>query len=100
MDRVSREKCWKGRDAFFACLDRNGVVDPLSQKNVDTVGKECGREKGEFEEGCVATWVDYFCKKRVMEIQRAQLIEDAQKRGVQVLGPQDVRHPGGKGDSA
>lgn len=100
MDRSSREKCWSGRDAFFNCLDLHNIVDPLSAKNTAQVEASCSGEKAQFERGCVATWVDYFCKKRVMEIQRAQMIEAAQKRGVQVLGPEDVRHPGGKGDSA
>ncbi|KAF9910684.1 hypothetical protein BX616_010796 [Lobosporangium transversale] len=28
--RADRQKCWKVRDAFFACLDQSNVVDPSS----------------------------------------------------------------------
>ncbi|ORY77682.1 ymr244c-a-like protein [Protomyces lactucae-debilis] len=97
MDRASRERCWSGRDAFFACLDANGIVDPLKKKQeTDT---HCKPEKTRFEDGCVATWVEYFCKKRVLEIQRENMIKQAQADGAVLLTKDDVRHPGGRGDS-
>ncbi|BFZ56464.1 hypothetical protein PYCC9005_003510 [Savitreella phatthalungensis] len=99
MDRASRERCWQGRDKFFACLDKHGILDPLN-KQKDAADASCALEKRQFEDGCVATWVDYFCKKRLMEMQREKMIADAKARGVQILGPEDVRHPGGKGQSA
>ncbi|KAF2857799.1 hypothetical protein K470DRAFT_222638 [Piedraia hortae CBS 480.64] len=62
-DRGARASCWAGRDAYFACLDAKGVVDGAKSK-------ECPKELEVFEKACLASWVTYFQKKRVMEHQR------------------------------
>lgn len=54
-DRTSRARCWEGRDLFFACLDRNDILDGI--KDDKEARRKCGKEVEEFEAACSATWV-------------------------------------------
>lgn len=54
-DRSARALCWEGRDAFFECLERNGIIDSIKQS--DKAGKECGKELQAFEKQCASSWV-------------------------------------------
>ncbi|KAJ5211855.1 Cytochrome c oxidase assembly factor 6 [Penicillium cinerascens] len=81
-DRTSRARCWEGRDHFFACLDRNDILDGI--KNDKEARQKCAKEVAEFEAACSKSWVKYFKEKRVMEYNRDRTIErikneDAQK---------------------
>lgn len=89
MDRASRTKCWEGRDDFFKCLDKHDIVDPI--KDAPKANASCSTEKLSFEANCVATWVEYFSKKRVLEMQREAMIKEAVKRGANILSADDVR---------
>lgn len=89
MDRASRQKCWDARDLFFKCLDTHDIIDPNKDKSLTT--SSCPTERSQFESDCVATWVDYFGKKRVLEIQREQMIKEAERRGANILSADDVR---------
>jgi cytochrome c oxidase assembly factor 6 len=57
-DRTSRARCWEGRDHFFACLDRNDILDGI--KNDKEARQKCAKEVAEFEEACSKTWVRGF----------------------------------------
>lgn len=96
MDRASRQRCWDGRDDFFKCLDSNNIIDP--QKDEEKARAACGAQKVNFEANCVATWVDYFSKKRVLEIQRENMIKEAQRRGANILSVDDVRRESSRED--
>ena len=54
-DRSARQQCWDGRDGFFACLERNGIVD--SVKEDEKARKACAPELKEFERVCASSWV-------------------------------------------
>jgi cytochrome c oxidase assembly factor 6 len=54
-DRSQRAKCWEARDAYFRCLDKNEIVDSLSEK--DKVEKACAAEGKGFESNCALSWV-------------------------------------------
>lgn len=54
-DRSSRARCWEGRDAFFACLDRNNILDAI--KDDKEARRKCAKEVAEFEAACSQTWV-------------------------------------------
>ena len=54
-DRSSRERCWEGRDRFFACLDQNNILDAVKDDK-EARGK-CGKEVEEFEGACAKAWV-------------------------------------------
>ncbi|KAJ5582271.1 hypothetical protein N7535_000891 [Penicillium sp. DV-2018c] len=76
-DRTSRARCWEGRDAFFACLDKNDILDGI--KEDQKARQKCAKEVAEFEAACSQSWVKYFKEKRVMEYNRDKTIERIQK---------------------
>jgi cytochrome c oxidase assembly factor 6 len=53
--RAERAKCWEARDAYFACLDANGIVDAL--KDDKKAARACAPESAGFERDCAAQWV-------------------------------------------
>lgn len=54
-DRTERRRCWEARDAYFACLDRNSILDAL--KDEKATAKACGSESVGFENNCAREWV-------------------------------------------
>lgn len=54
-DRSQRALCWEGRDGFFACLDRNNIVD--SVKESEKAARLCAKENQVFEKNCATSWV-------------------------------------------
>ncbi|KJY00336.1 hypothetical protein TI39_contig336g00043 [Zymoseptoria brevis] len=72
-DRTARAQCWEGRDNFFACLERNGIVDSVREDAKARAA--CAPELKEFEKVCASSWVTYFKKRRVMEYQRDATIK-------------------------
>ena len=54
-NRSQRVQCWEARDAFFECLDANGIIDSIKDKDLAT--EKCGKEDVEFGKDCVASWV-------------------------------------------
>ena len=54
-DRSARQQCWEGRDAFFQCLDRNGIID--SVKEDAKTRKACAPELQAFEGARAESWV-------------------------------------------
>lgn len=55
--RTERKKCWESRDAYFACLDRNNILDAI--KDDRAAAKQCGGESAVFERDCATEWVSY-----------------------------------------
>jgi len=53
--RSERQQCWTSRDAYFACLDKASIIDPL--KNPKDAAKACGAESAMLERDCAAQWV-------------------------------------------
>jgi cytochrome c oxidase assembly factor 6 len=56
-DRSARAKCWEARDAYFQCLDKNTIIDSLTNK--DAAEKACGAENKGFEKNCASSWVGF-----------------------------------------
>lgn len=54
-DRTERRRCWEARDAYFACLDKNGILDAI--KDEKPAAKACGIESAGFEKDCAREWV-------------------------------------------
>ncbi|KAK6543084.1 hypothetical protein TWF694_007007 [Orbilia ellipsospora] len=82
-DRTERQKCWEARDQFFACLDKNDILDSI--KHGDSASKKCGGELKVFERDCASSWVEYFKKRRVQEYKKAKLLEQMEAEGGQQL---------------
>ena len=49
--RQDRKKCWEARDAYFACLDKAGVIVPGEE------GKACSAELSSYSQNCAKSWV-------------------------------------------
>ncbi|KAK5114708.1 hypothetical protein LTR62_002282 [Meristemomyces frigidus] len=94
-DRSARQMCWDGRDSFFQCLERNGIID--SVKEDEKAKKLCAPELKEFEKYCASSWVTYFKKRRVMEFQRDMTIKKLSQEGA---APMDITGSGGTGPAA
>lgn len=56
-DRSERKRCWEARDGFYACLDKNNVIDSTKGNGKTIAEKECGSQNKLFEEDCAAAWV-------------------------------------------
>lgn len=79
--RTERKKCWESRDAYFACLDRNNILDAV--KDDKAAAKNCGGESAVFERDCASEWVTYFKKWRVAEHNKKQRLAQLQAQGAQ-----------------
>jgi cytochrome c oxidase assembly factor 6 len=53
--RSERAKCWAARDAYFACLDANSIIDSVAEDG--KARKACGPQSAAFEQDCAAQWV-------------------------------------------
>ncbi|MCJ1273984.1 hypothetical protein MMC21_001777 [Puttea exsequens] len=80
-NRKSRDVCYQARDAFFACLDRHGIID--SVREGWKAEKECGAELRGLERECAASWVTYFKERRVMEAKKARTLEQLKKENAE-----------------
>ncbi len=65
-NRQSRAHCWEARDTFFACLERNGIVDSIKEK--ERAGEVCGAENKGLERECAASWVSEVFGVRVQSV--------------------------------
>lgn len=49
--RQGRQICWESRDAYFACLDKVGVIKAGEEKDA------CFADKAKYEKDCARSWV-------------------------------------------
>ncbi|PSR75829.1 cytochrome oxidase c subunit VIb-domain-containing protein, partial [Coniella lustricola] len=80
-DRTERKRCWEARDQYFACLDRNNILDAL--KDEKATAKVCGAESVVFERDCAREWVSYFKKWRVADHNKKQRLRQLEAQGAQ-----------------
>ncbi|KAF9163683.1 hypothetical protein BGX21_006224 [Mortierella sp. AD011] len=69
--RETRQKCWKSRDDYYACLDKSNVVDPSSPEAANI----CVELRKQYHDGCMKSWVAYFDKRRVLAVEQKDLLE-------------------------
>ncbi|OCK78555.1 hypothetical protein K432DRAFT_356559 [Lepidopterella palustris CBS 459.81] len=84
-NRTSRALCYEARDAFFECLDRHSILDPITDKSA--ADKACGKLDEEFEKNCAGSWVQYFKQRRVVEFKKEQTIKKIEAEGGEVYPP-------------
>ncbi|KAG5986928.1 hypothetical protein E4U54_005215 [Claviceps lovelessii] len=78
-NRHERSLCWASRDAYFACLDANDILD--ANKDAAAAKRACPRETDAFERDCAAAWVKYFKQWRVADVQKKRRLEELRKQG-------------------
>ncbi|MCJ1240509.1 hypothetical protein MMC14_008512 [Varicellaria rhodocarpa] len=91
-DRSARRACWTARDAFFTCLDQNGIIDSI--RNDGEAKKCCGGELKGLEKDCAASWVTYFQQRRVMEYNKKKTLEKLKAEGAKPM-PEGMGPPQG-----
>ncbi|KAF9363472.1 hypothetical protein BGX34_004088 [Mortierella sp. NVP85] len=69
--RSDRQKCWSSRDAYFACLNESNVLDP-SKPEADNI---CVELRKQYQGACMKSWVEYFNKRRVLEVEQKEILE-------------------------
>ncbi|KAI8358684.1 cytochrome oxidase c subunit VIb-domain-containing protein [Mortierella sp. GBAus27b] len=57
--RADRQKCWKSRDEYFACLNKADVVDPSKPEAANV----CVELRKHYHDACMKSWVEYFNKR-------------------------------------
>lgn len=77
--RQERAVCWASRDAYFACLDANNIVD--ANGNAAAAARACPQQGADFERDCAAAWVKYFKQWRVADIQKRRRLDELRKQG-------------------
>ncbi|KAF2717229.1 hypothetical protein K431DRAFT_288757 [Polychaeton citri CBS 116435] len=82
-DRTARQQCWDGRDSFFKCLDKHGIID--SEREDAKARQLCAPELAEFDRFCANSWVTYFKKRRVMEWKRDQTMKKLSAEGAKPM---------------
>ncbi|KDE05262.1 hypothetical protein MVLG_04397 [Microbotryum lychnidis-dioicae p1A1 Lamole] len=68
-DRSARQACWDHRDAYFGCLEKNGVIVPGAEKEKGL----CQNEREGYEARCAQSWVDYFNKRRLLQLRQDRM---------------------------
>ncbi|WVF70692.1 hypothetical protein IAT40_005485 [Kwoniella sp. CBS 6097] len=85
--REERKACWGSRDLYFGCLDKNKVLQAGDEIQKDAQGNStgkstvCGGERELYERDCGKAWIDYFNKRRTLELRRLATIDAAEKSG-------------------
>ncbi|KAJ8088919.1 hypothetical protein PM082_014165 [Marasmius tenuissimus] len=70
--RHDRQKCWETRDAYFACLDKAGIIKPGDERSQGV----CSSENQVYEKNCAKSWIEYFNQRRVIaEAQKDRLAQ-------------------------
>ncbi|KAG0246256.1 hypothetical protein BGX31_003446 [Mortierella sp. GBA43] len=69
--RADRQKCWKSRDEYFACLNKADVVDPSKPEAANV----CVELRKHYHDACMKSWVEYFNKRRVLEVEQKEILE-------------------------
>ncbi|EIW72886.1 hypothetical protein TREMEDRAFT_56065 [Tremella mesenterica DSM 1558] len=74
-NKAERQACWDSRDAYFACLTDNGV------RLAGEEGKGvCEKEKEVYSRNCGKSWIDYFNKRRALELRQKATFDAASKQ--------------------
>lgn len=62
--RAQRKACWEARDAYYACLDQNGITQADDGELGDKAGV-CKDFRKAYEGACGKSWVSLLCRSRV-----------------------------------
>ncbi|CAJ1944811.1 unnamed protein product [Sphenostylis stenocarpa] len=78
----ARESCYKARDAFYACLEKESDKKPTEIASVGLLYPlECKQRRSEYVKHCRSSWVKHF-DWQYYQKKRVQTLLDDQERGV------------------
>lgn len=75
--REQRTQCYKARDIYYDCLDKN--LPPDTKTNTDIPA--CKQLLKEFEQACGKKWCEHFIRKR----DYLKFKEKIEKEGVEAV---------------
>lgn len=77
----AREACYKARDAFYACLERES--DKVASESA-SVGllypRDCKKFRVDFEKNCRPAWVKHFDRLHCAKKRTQRLLDDNESR--------------------
>ncbi|WJX91280.1 hypothetical protein P8452_73082 [Trifolium repens] len=86
----ARESCYKARDAFYSCIEKECDKKPTEIASVGLLyPKECKKSRDQFVNQCRSSWVKHF-DRQYCQNKRAQqrLLDDKGSR----RGPLSLPH--------
>ncbi|EEF38831.1 conserved hypothetical protein [Ricinus communis] len=86
----AREACYKARDAFYACLEKESGKKPTEIGSVGLLyPMECKNSRAKYEKGCRASWVKHFDRLYARDKRVQRLLDDKDSR----RGPLSLPQP-------
>lgn len=80
IDRSSRRQCWDSRDAFFQCLDKIDVINPLDPAQQKKIKQNCQKQEAKFHNSCAESWIKYFKEKRVVDYKKEKFLKEMEQQ--------------------
>ncbi|XVE97482.1 hypothetical protein REPUB_Repub03eG0023500 [Reevesia pubescens] len=86
----AREACYKARDAFYSCLEKESDKKPIEIGSVGLLyPTECKRSRDEYIKNCRASWVKHFDRHYSKTKRTQRLLDDRETR----RGPLSLPQP-------
>ncbi|ERN18656.1 hypothetical protein AMTRI_Chr12g239400 [Amborella trichopoda] len=79
----ARNACYKARDAFYACVEKESSKNPTEIASVGLLyPAQCKQFRANFEKQCRPTWVKHFDRQYCAKKRLQRLLDsDDQKKG-------------------
>ncbi|EXB53903.1 hypothetical protein L484_002942 [Morus notabilis] len=85
----ARQACYKARDAFYACLEKESVKKPTEITPVGLLyPSECNASRAEYVKLCRSSWVNHFDRQYCRNIRVQRLLDDRDTRRGPLVLPQ------------
>ncbi|KAK4383510.1 hypothetical protein Sango_2768700 [Sesamum angolense] len=86
----ARIACYKARDAFYACLEKESNKKPTEIASVGLLYPvECKKNREEYVKQCRPTWVKHFDRQYCAKKRVQRLLDDSESR----RGPLSLPQP-------
>ncbi|CAL1358783.1 unnamed protein product [Linum trigynum] len=85
----ARQACYKARDAFYDCLQKQSDKKPTELGCVGLLyPAECKKSRLAYENSCRPSWVKHFDRLYCKEKRVQRLLDDKETRGGPLVLPQ------------
>ncbi|XP_058186689.1 uncharacterized protein LOC131303706 [Rhododendron vialii] len=87
---AARLACYKARDAFYVCLEKESNKKPTEIASVGLLYPvDCKKSRAQFEKQCRPTWVKHFDRQYASKKRLQRLLDDNESR----RGPLSLPQP-------
>ncbi|KAL2929935.1 Cytochrome c oxidase assembly factor 6 [Bienertia sinuspersici] len=77
----AREACYKARDAFYACLEKESGKNASESASVGLLyPSECKNSRVHFEKNCRPAWVKHFDRQYCAKKRAQRFLDDNETR--------------------